>query len=668
MASSGCERVLVANRGEIARRVLRTCRRLGIETVAVHSDADAEAPFVREADTAVRLPGHAPADTYLRGDLIVEAAKASGADAIHPGYGFLSENPDFAQAVLDAGLTWIGPDPKTIEQMGSKVRAKEIMAAAGVPVLTAESGRFPMLVKASAGGGGRGMRVVEDAADLDEAIAEAEAEATAAFGDGTVFVEPYLPTARHIEVQVLADRHGTCWVLGERDCSIQRRHQKVVEETPAPGISDDERARLHDAARAAVAAVDYVGAGTVEFLVDSAERSDGTLSFLEMNTRLQVEHPVTECVWGVDLVELQISVAEGRPLSSRFGPVSTVSAPETVGKGPNLGDGHAIEVRVYAEDPADDWRAQTGAIRAFEFPGVAAEFEVPRSYGVRVDAGVEVGSDVGIHYDAMLAKVVAWAPDRAQAVRMLRGALRTASVHGIRTNIDLLSAILADEEFRAARVHTRLLEDRLEQWTAPHRSTDELQRYATAAALVQAYVVHRSAPVQSRIPVAYRNVPSQARTRSYLTGDGRIEVAYANVGGELAVEGIEIVTVDEHGVRLRRGEVSEAYAVRIEGDVVYVDGPSGPLDLHTEPRFTNPADVVAEGSLLAPMPAAVAVVSVAVGDTVAKGQAVVVLEAMKMQHTISAPSDGVVAEIDVSAGQQVEAGAVLAVIEESEDE
>ncbi|WP_333908577.1 acetyl/propionyl/methylcrotonyl-CoA carboxylase subunit alpha [Solicola gregarius] len=650
--------MLVANRGEIARRVMHTCRTLGIETVAVFSDADTDAPFVVEADIAVRLPGEAAADTYLRGDRIVDAAKSSGADAIHPGYGFLSENAEFAQAVLDAGLTWIGPDPKTIEQMGSKVRAKEIMSAAGVPVLTAESGRYPMLVKASAGGGGRGMRVVDGPAELDSAIAAAEAEAEAAFGDGTVFVEPYLPTARHIEVQVLADRHGTCWVLGERDCSIQRRHQKVVEETPAPGISDDVRTRLRDAARAAVAAVDYVGAGTVEFLV-----KDEVVSFLEMNTRLQVEHPVTECVWGVDLVELQIAVAEDRALSSRFGPKGPVSSGETGRSGPNLGDGHAIEVRVYAEDPADDWRAQTGTVRAFEF-AADTRFEVPRSYGVRVDSAVEPGSEIGIHYDPMLAKVVAWAPDRGQTIRMLRGALRHARVHGVRTNLELLGAILSDDDFVTGRVHTRLLDDRLEQWTEPRRSSGELHRYAVAAALVQAHSAHGAARVQSRIPAAYRNVPSQSRTRTYVIGDESIEIAYASERGRFVVDGVEVVHVDEHGVRLRHNGVRESYDVTVDGDAVYVDGPTGPLDLRTVPRFTDPAETVAEGSLLAATPASVAVVAVATGDEVQKGQTVVVLEAMKMQHTVSAPTDGVVAAIEVAAEQQVEAGAVLAVIDE----
>lgn len=310
-------KILVANRGEIARRVFRTCRDLGIATVAVHSDADAGAPFVREADFAVRLPGDAPSETYLRGDLIIAAARLAGADAVHPGYGFLSENADFARAVESAGLTWIGPTPGSIEAMGSKIRAKQIMAEAGVPILdvgieAVTHADLPLLVKASAGGGGRGMRVVESLDQLDGELAKAEAEARSAFGDGTVFVEPYLPMARHVEVQVLSDAHGTTWIVGDRDCSVQRRHQKVIEEAPAPNLSDTARETLHGAARAAAEAVSYRGAGTVEFLVDGDR-----VFFLEMNTRLQVEHPVTECVTGLDLVAHQIAVAEGRPLAGR---------------------------------------------------------------------------------------------------------------------------------------------------------------------------------------------------------------------------------------------------------------------------------------------------------------------------------------------------------------
>ncbi|MEU4164953.1 biotin carboxylase N-terminal domain-containing protein, partial [Actinoplanes sp. NPDC026670] len=451
-------KLVVANRGEIARRVFRTCRELGIATVAVHSDADATAPFVAEADQAIRLPGDAPADTYLRGDLIIEAARAAGADAIHPGYGFLSENAAFARAVEAAGLTWIGPAPESIESMGSKIEAKRIMAAAGVPILGVDlaavtAADLPVLVKASAGGGGRGMRIVGSLDRLAEQVAQAEAEAASAFGDGTVFAEPYLPTARHVEVQVLADTHGTVWVLGDRDCSIQRRHQKVVEEAPAPFLAAGTRTVLHDSARAAAHAVGYRGAGTVEFLVD-ADR----VFFLEMNTRLQVEHPVTECVTGLDLVALQIAVAEGKALPGEPPAIS----------------GHAIEVRLYAEDPAGGFTPQTGRIRTFDFPS-----------SVRVDSAVEAGSTVGVHYDAMLAKVVAYAADRDAAIRRLGDALRRGRVHGVVTNLDLLRAVISDDEFTAGRIHTTLLDQRLDQWTggADPRS---LAKAALAAAIGQA--------------------------------------------------------------------------------------------------------------------------------------------------------------------------------------
>jgi propionyl-CoA carboxylase alpha chain len=633
--------VLVANRGEIARRVFRTCRDLGLGTVAVFSDADASAPFVAEADVAVRLPGSSPSDTYLRGDLVIAAAVRAGADAIHPGYGFLSENADFARAVVDAGLTWIGPAPDTIDAMGSKIRAKEIMAAAGVPVLSVDADAvtpddFPLLVKASAGGGGRGMRVVTHPDDLASELAQAGAEAASAFGDATVFVEPYLPTARHIEVQVMADTHGTCWVVGDRDCSIQRRHQKVVEEAPAPDVSDAVRAAVHTAARAAVGAVGYVGAGTVELLVADAHLDTGRAFFLEMNTRLQVEHPVTEAVFGVDLVAAQIAVAEGEPLG-----------PEP--EGPR---GHAIEVRLYAEDPADDWQPQTGAVRTFD---------VPPGPGLRVDSGVEAGSVVGIHYDAMLAKVVAHGPDRRTAIRRLAGALRRTRVHGVATNVDLLRAILADEEFDAARVHTALLDERLGGWTAPRLGDDEVRRLALAAALAEATSATASARVLGRLPTAYRNVPSARRTRAYRLGDHEIEVAYESRQGRLVADH-GVVEAFPTRVVLDVDGVTETYDVTVGAGWVDVGGPHGSLTLTPVPVFVDPADVVAEGSLLAPMPAAVVTVAVRDGQQVAAGDVVVVLEAMKMQHTITAPTDGVVGELSVAAGDQVESGAVLAVI------
>src|SRR4051812_31410363 len=440
-------RLLVANRGEIARRVFATCRRLGIETVAVHSDADAGLPFVREADAAYRLAGTTPAETYLRADLVLEAARRTGADAIHPGYGFLSENADFARAVIAAGITWVGPAPESIEQMGSKIESKKLMEAAGVPVLanhtveTATERDLPLLVKASAGGGGRGMRVVRTLGDLRAEIAAAEAEAESAFGDGTVFVEPYVERGRHVEVQVVGHAAGVL-VLGERDCSVQRRHQKVVEESPAPLLPDKTRAALHRAAHAAAAAIDYRGAGTVEFLYDA---ETDRFSFLEMNTRLQVEHPVTELVHGVDLVELQLTVAEGRSPD-----------PRTIGET----YGHAIEVRIYAEDPTADWQPQSGVLTLVDVPGVDGEFDLLNRPGLRLDAGFESGSVVSTHYDAMLVKVVSWAPTREQAARRLASALRGARIHGVVTNRDLLVDILDDPGFVAGAVTTAFLDGR----------------------------------------------------------------------------------------------------------------------------------------------------------------------------------------------------------------
>jgi propionyl-CoA carboxylase alpha chain len=632
--------ILVANRGEIARRVFRTARELGITTIAVHSDADAHAPFVGEADKAVRLPGSAPADTYLRGDLIIEAAKRAGADAIHPGYGFLSENADFAKAVADAGLTWIGPSPETILSMGSKIESKKLMKDAGVPILeidpgTATESDLPLLVKASAGGGGRGMRIVEKLADLPGELDKASAEAASAFGDGTVFVEPFLATARHVEVQVLADTHGTVWILGDRDCSIQRRHQKVVEEAPAPNLSDVARTTLHDAARAAAKAVDYVGAGTVEFLVDGDK-----VFFLEMNTRLQVEHPVTEEVFGVDLVELQIGVGEGNALED--------SEPE----GPT---GHAIEVRLYAEDPNADWAPQTGVLRAFEFEA---------SPNVRIDSAVESGSEVGIHYDAMIAKVIAYGSDRPSAIRTLDGALRTAKIHGLTTNRELLRAILKDEEFTSGQMHTALLNQRIEHWTS-QVSQDE--NYVIAAAVAEAVTAARSSKVLSRIPTGFRNVPNFPRTRKYENSanpDEPLVVTYSTGSrGVFEVEGVTIVEAETDRVVIEREGVHSTYEVDVAPGSVDVDGPEGSRSFVPVPTFVDPSEIVAEGSLLAPMPASVISVAVEEGQHVEKGDVIVVLEAMKMQHTITAPTSGVVHELNVSPGKQLETGAVLAVIE-----
>ncbi|MGZ4492735.1 MAG: acetyl/propionyl/methylcrotonyl-CoA carboxylase subunit alpha [Nocardioidaceae bacterium] len=668
-------RLLVANRGEIARRVFRTCRTLGIETVAVFSDADADLPFVREADFAVRLAGHSPGETYLRGDLIVEAAHTAGADAVHPGYGFLSENAAFARQVVDAGLTWVGPSPESIDSMGSKVEAKKLMEKTGVPVLGEISpaevteGDLPLLVKASAGGGGRGMRVVRSLGDVASQVELASNEAASAFGDPTVFCEPYVEHGRHVEVQVVGDAHGTVVVLGERDCSLQRRHQKVVEETPAPGLSGATRAAMHDAARAAAQAIGYVGAGTVEFLLNGDR-----FFFLEMNTRLQVEHPVTELVTGHDLVALQLAVAEGRPLEA-----SDVPHPR----------GHAVEVRLYAEDPASDWQPQSGRLTSFAIPDVVAEFDNPASYGIRLDAGVETGSEVGTHYDAMLAKVIAWAPTREQALRRLAGTLARARIHGVRTNRDLLVEVLRHPAVLCGDVSTDFLE---RQALAARGDVGygwgtvipaEVSAHAAALALAERAAARRR--VQQRIPVAWRNVPSQPQSTRFVEGyrDGARGLAedevvldvewYAGRDGYRFADqdrtdatSIFAGKASADRVVLEVNGVETAFDISARGDLVDVDSAYGHVALTRLPRFVDPAEQVDTGSLLAPMPGSVVAVAVAAGDPVTAGQPVLVLEAMKMQHTVSAPHDGVVTELPVRVGDQVASGAVLAVVQPPE--
>ncbi|HEV8568379.1 MAG TPA: biotin carboxylase N-terminal domain-containing protein [Actinoplanes sp.] len=627
-------RLLVANRGEIARRVFATCRALGIETVAVYSDADAGAPHVREADRAVRLPGSAPGDTYLRGDLVVAAALRAGADAIHPGYGFLAENADFAHAVTDAGLTWVGPPAEAVAAMGAKVEAKRILAAAGVPMLpslTEPITRFPVLVKASAGGGGRGMRIVQDAAGLPGALAAARREAAAAFGDGTVFCEPYLERARHIEVQVLADQHGTVLALGERDCSIQRRHQKILEESPSPAVGPALRAELCAAAVAAAKAVGSVGAGTVEFLLSGS----GEFFFLEMNTRLQVEHPVTECVLGLDLVRLQLLVAEGHPLPE---------APPA--------RGHAIEVRLYAEDPANGWLPSTGTLHRFAVPGVSTAFAPLDRPGIRLDAGVEDGSEIGLHYDPMLAKLIAWAPTREEAARLLAGTLARARIHGVATNRDLLVRVLRDAEFLAGDTDTGYL-GRHPALSAPLVSA--VDGHALAAALAGA------AARAGRFPSGWRNLPVQPQAVSYAGG---VDVRYRfdRTGALVEPAGVTLVQAAPDRVSLTVDGVGAQYAVHRVGGMSYVDGPDGSVALAELPRFPLPAAEAPQGSLVAPLPAVVGRVAVSPGAKVRGGDLLLTLEAMKLEYPILAPHSGTVADLPVRAGQQVDVGTVLATI------
>ncbi|TDC59746.1 ATP-grasp domain-containing protein [Actinomadura sp. GC306] len=646
-------RVLVANRGEIARRVLRACRDLGIGTVAVHSDPDTGAPHVREADVAGRLPGAAPAETYLSAERLLDVARRAGADAVHPGYGFLSENAGFAQAVLDAGLTWIGPPPAAIAAMGSKIEAKKLMAAAGVPVLPeldparVTGADFPLLVKASAGGGGRGMRIVRAPDELADAVAGARREAESAFGDPAVFCEPLLEDARHIEVQVVADAHGGVWTLGERECSIQRRHQKIVEEAPSPAVGPELRAALCEAAANAARAIGYTGAGTVEFML----APDGRFFFLEVNTRLQVEHPVTECVYGVDLVRLQLEIAEGARLPD--------AVPEP--------RGHAIEVRLYAEDPAHDWRPGSGPLHTFEVPGVDAEFGVPATYGLRLDSGVESGAEIGVHYDPMLAKLIAWAPTRRAAARRLAAGLRGARIHGPATNRGLLVRILEEPGFLAGGTDTGYLDRTgLDALAAPLAGEDAVRVSALAAALAAAAAERAAAPVLGGLPPGWRNVRSQPQRRTFEGPSGQVTADYHLRRGELVSElcpGASLVSATPERVVLENEGLRETFTVAAAGDSVYVDSRLGPVEFRAVPRFTDPSDQLAPGSLLAPMPGTVLRVETGPGAEVAGGQTLVVLEAMKMEHRIVAPSAGTVAELHVAAGQQVESGAVLAVIE-----
>nr|WP_259402889.1 biotin carboxylase N-terminal domain-containing protein [Microbispora sp. H10670] len=646
-------RLLVANRGEIARRVFRTCRELGVETVAVFSDADADAPHVAEADQAVRLG--APL-AYLDPDRVIEAARRSGADAVHPGYGFLSEHAGFARAVLDAGLTWIGPSPEAVAAMGTKIEAKALMAEAGVPVLPTiplspdapPQLTFPVLVKASAGGGGRGMRVVRDQAGLAEAVASARREALSAFGDGTLFAEPLQEGARHIEVQILADEHGTVWALGERECSIQRRHQKVIEEAPSPAVTPELRRELSDAAIRAARAIGYTGAGTVEFLV-----SDEDFFFLEMNTRLQVEHPVTECVYGVDLVRLQIEVAEGARLAAL--PPSPV--------------GHAIEARLYAEDA--EGRPQSGVLHRFEIPGVDGEFGLGAR--LRLDSGVVSGGEVGVHYDPMLAKVVSYGGDRAEAARRLAHALARARIHGLTTNRDILVGVLRHPDFLSGALDTGFLDRR--PVPASLAGPGAVRLSALAAALAGAAANRAEARrdgVLGGLPSGWRNVPSQPRRPAYDTEDGgRLEIAYRLSRDGLRAEGFEdvaLVSAEPGRVVLETGGLRHAFDVAVypgPGDrrLVHVDSSLGPVRLTPVERLPEPAARVSPGALPAPMPGTVLRVEVKPGDVVEAGQPVVVLEAMKMEHLIVAPASGTVAALHVVPGARVEAGVPLADIE-----
>jgi acetyl/propionyl-CoA carboxylase alpha subunit len=655
------QKLLVANRGEIAARVMRTARAMDIATVAVYSDPDQDAPFVAAADEAVRLPGATPSETYLNIGRIVDAAVTAGADAVHPGYGFLSENAEFARACLAAGIVFVGPSPEAIEAMGSKISAKELMSRAGVPVLPditisddvsddaeigVEAGRrlgFPLLVKAAFGGGGRGMRVVRRAADLAAAVASARREAAVAFGDGTVFLERFIERPRHIEVQIFGDTAGNVVSLFERECSIQRRYQKIIEESPSPAVDDGLRADLGNAAVAAGKAIGYVGAGTVEFIM----APDGAFYFLEMNTRLQVEHPVTECVTGLDLVRLQLMVAEGMPLPDEVAAVGIT--------------GHAIEARLYAENVPAGFLPVSGTLHRF---GIA---DLP---GLRVDSGVADGSVISTYYDSMLAKVIAHGATREEACRTLARALADAHLVGVITNRRLLVSILREPEFRAGQIDTGYLErhDPAELGSSSLRP-QALAIHAVAAALAGQAERRASANVLASLPPGWRNVPGRPQQVSYQLAEQMLDVRYQQTAtttrawvGDSELPGLRVLRVHTDRVDLEVAGVRRTCWVDRIGDRYWVASPLGTTDFTELPRFPEPADSARTGSLLAPMPGTVVSVEVAPGDELRRGAAVVVLEAMKMEHTLYAPTDGVVESVAVSVGQQVNTGMTLAVI------
>jgi acetyl-CoA/propionyl-CoA carboxylase biotin carboxyl carrier protein len=636
-------RVLIANRGEIAVRIIRTLRRMGIASVAVYSDADKDAQHVRDADTAVRIGPAAARESYLAISRIIAAARETGAQAVHPGYGFLAENAAFARACADAGIVFVGPPPSAIEAMGDKIRAKQTVAAAGVPVVpgrteagmtaadlvsAADEIGFPVLLKPSAGGGGKGMRLVTAHDQLAGAIESARREARGSFGDDTLLIERFVQRPRHIEIQVLADAHGNVIHLGERECSLQRRHQKIIEEAPSPLLDAGTRERMGTAAVDAARAVGYQGAGTVECIV-SADRPD-EFFFMEMNTRLQVEHPVTELVTNLDLVEWQLRVAAGEPLG-----MSRVEL-----------TGHAVEARIYAEDPARDFLPTGGTVLALHEPD-----------GVRVDSGLRVGTSVGSDYDPMLAKVVAWAPDRQQALGRLDKALGDMAVLGVGTNVAYLRDLLRDPDVRAGRLDTQLVERR-------RRYTQNTPDHVfVAAALAEQQRHGGSSPWD--VPNGWRIGGAVGFTARLDSGDRRAEVRI--VDGEVSVDGSSLAAasaeVDGDILRLAYDGRTYKYQRARDNQTLWLaaDGSTWAVAQHSLLEERGATGTLG-GPVTSPMPGTVLVVKAAVGDRVSAGAPLLVVEAMKMEHTITAPVDGVLTELNVQAGQQVTLNQPLALV------
>jgi 3-methylcrotonyl-CoA carboxylase alpha subunit len=666
--------LLIANRGEIACRVMRTAKRLGLRTVAVYSAADAGAMHVAMADEAHLIGPAPPRESYLRIDRIIEVAQRTGADAIHPGYGFLSENEEFAEACAKAGVTFVGPPASAIRAMGDKSRSKVLMEKAGVPLVPGYHGEdqaekalqaaadrigYPVLIKASAGGGGKGMKVVETAAEFSAQLASAKREAASSFGDDRVLVEKYLTRPRHIEIQVFADQHGNCVYLFERDCSIQRRHQKVLEEAPAPGMTEERRRAMGEAAVAAARAVGYVGAGTVEFIADPS----GQFYFMEMNTRLQVEHPVTEMITGTDLVEWQLQVASGERL-------------------PKLQDqlaigGHAIEARLYAEDPARDFLPSTGTLAHLRFPDPSPQ--------VRVDTGVRQGDAISIHYDPMIAKLIVWDRDRPAALRRLATALGHCEAIGLTTNVAFLHAVATHPAYLAGEVDTGFIPRHRDALIPPLPPADDRDLALAALALLLVRVGEAARHASgSGDPWS----PWHAADGWRLNGDNHHTLRFRDPArgedAEIAVvahfrrlgyaldlpggqqEAAGVLDVDGALTATIGGTRSRVSVVRQGDQIALIDGARVRRLQFIDPLAGAAAREVEDGRLQAPMPGKVTAVHVAAGAKVKRGQALMVLEAMKMEHSITAPADGIVTEIRFAAGEQVPEGAELIVFEKTE--
>ncbi len=673
-------KILIANRGEIACRIASTARRLGIQTVAVYSDADAQARHVQMCDEAYRL-GPAPArESYLLGDKILEIAQATGAQAIHPGYGFLSENETFAQAALDAGIKFIGPPPSAINAMGLKAESKRLMHEAGVPLVPGYHGAdqspellaqqaqamgFPVLIKASAGGGGKGMRIVQSAEEFAAALASCKREAAASFGNEDVLVERYLTRPRHIEIQVFADSFGECVYLFERDCSVQRRHQKVIEEAPAPGMTQERRAAMGAAAVAAAKAVGYEGAGTVEFIAEP----DGRFYFMEMNTRLQVEHPVTEMITGLDLVEWQLRIASGEPLPLKQEALQI--------------HGHAIEARIYAESPETGFLPSTGTLNHLRTPH-ATQFVVDISHPVRIDSGVREGDTISPFYDPMIAKLIVWGSDRNAAIQRMANALHAYEILGLKTNVDFLGRLMTSKPFMEADLDTGLIErDRAHLLPEPAALDDTVLSLAAAAwiALEQKHAPKNADPLSAdpfdkrngwRATLPLERTLQMSAAGSLPTPSAWQELIVSYSAGRSALPSLtlrhtkgtttcigSLQWIGEHLSGLAGSQAFQLRPLR-EADTLHLYGLPG----HQAVRVFDPLGVrSAQGQeasrLTAPMPGKVIAVLVSPGQTVKKGEPLLVMEAMKMEHTIHAPADGKVGELPFAVGAQVQEGAAL---------